>query len=42
MVGNRVFFAISAQTPIYVALKGKHVGDSIVFNGQQQTIKEIY
>ena len=23
MVGNKVFFAISAQTPIYAALKGK-------------------
>ena len=42
MVGHRVFFAISAQTPIYMALKGKKVGDSLVFNGQAQTIKEIY
>ena len=42
MVGNEVWFAISAQTPIYVALKGKKVGDTIVFNGQRQTIKEIY
>ena len=42
MVGNQVWFAISAQTPIYVALKGKRVGDSIVFNGQGQTIKDIY
>lgn len=42
MVGNRVFFAISAQTPIYLALKGKRVGDTIVFNGQSQTIKEIF
>ena len=42
MVGNRPFFAISAQTPIYRALKGKKVGDTIVFNGQSQTIKEIY
>jgi hypothetical protein len=42
MVGNEVYFAISAQTPIYVALKGKKVGDTIVFNGQRQTIKEIY
>jgi len=42
MVGNKVFFAISAQTPIYAALKGKRVGDTIVFNGQSQTIKEIY
>ncbi len=42
MVGKEVFFAISAQTPIYVALKGKRVGDTIVFNGQNQTIKEIF
>ena len=42
MVGNKVFFAISAQTPIYAALKGKHVGDSIFFNGLSQTIKEIF
>ena len=42
MVGNKVFFAISAQTPIYAALKGKKVGDSIVFNGQTQTIRDIF
>lgn len=41
-VGNEVWFAISAQTPIYAALKGKRVGDSVVFNGQRQTLKEIY
>ena len=41
-VGNQVWFAISAQTPIYAALKGKKVGDTIVFNGQAQTIKEIF
>ena len=40
--GNEVWFAISAQTPIYMALKGKQVGDTIVFNGQSQTIREIY
>ena len=42
MVGKDVFFAISALTPIYAALKGKRVGDTIVFNGQSQTIKEIF
>ena len=42
MVGNQVWFAISAQTPIYAALNGKKVGDGIVFNGQSQTIKEIF
>ena len=42
MVGNKVFFAISAQTPIYAALKGKKVGDTLVFNGQSQTIRDIF
>ena len=42
MVDNKVFFAISAQTPIYAALKGKQVGDSLIFNGLSQTIKEIF
>ena len=37
-----VWFAISAQTPIYMALKGKRVGDTLVFNGQSQTIKDIF
>ena len=35
-------FAISAQTPIYMALKGRRVGDTIIFNGVSQTICEIY
>ena len=39
---TEVWFAISAQTPIYMALKGKRVGDSIVFNGQSQTIKGVF
>lgn len=42
MVGNRVFFAISAQTPIYLALKGLTVGDSFIINGQTQTITDIF
>lgn len=37
-----VWFAISAQTPIYLALKGCAVGDTIVFNGMSQTVKEIF
>ena len=41
-VGSEVWFAISAQTPIYAALKGKRVGDSLTVNGQTQTIKEIF
>ena len=42
MNGREVWFAISAQTPIYAALKGKHVGDSVTFNGLTQTIREIF
>lgn len=38
---QEVFFAISAQTPIYMALKGKSVGDTITFNGVTQTIIDI-
>ena len=36
------FYAISAQTPVYIALKGKRVGDTITINGISQTIEEIY
>ena len=42
MVGNEVWYALSAQTPIYMALKGCEVGDTIVFNGQKQTVKEVF
>lgn len=40
--GMQYYFAISAQTPIYLALKGKSIGDSFIINGVQQTIKEIF
>lgn len=42
MVGDEVWYALSAQTPIYMALKGCEEGDTIVFNGQKQTIKEVF
>ncbi len=42
MVDNHVWFAISAQTPIYLALKGKKEGDSFVINGQLQTLKSVF
>ena len=38
---QEMFFAVSAQTPIYMALKGKRVGESLTFNGVTQVIKEI-
>ena len=40
--GMQYYFAISAQTPIYLALKGKTIGDSFVVNGIPQTIREIF
>ena len=40
-VPQETYFAISAQTPIYMALKGKQPGDAITFNGTTQTISEI-
>ena len=42
MVGHDVYFAISAQTPIYLAVKGRQVSDTFIINGQSQTIKEIF
>ena len=36
------YYAISAQTPVYIALKGKKTGESITINGLTQTIKEIF
>lgn len=38
---QEVYFAISAQTPVYLALKGKAAGDTFTFNGVTQTIIEI-
>lgn len=40
-IPQQTFFAISAQTPIYMALKGKQPGDTLTFNGVTQTIVEI-
>lgn len=40
--GMQYYFAISAQTPIYLAIKGKSIGDSFIVNGVAQTIKEIF
>lgn len=37
-----VFFAISAQVPIYQAMQGKRVGDAFTFNGIKQTIIEVF
>ena len=34
-------YAVSAQTPVYLALKGKMVGDTVIIGGQSQTIREV-
>lgn len=39
---QEVFFAISANVPIYQAIRGKKEGDSFAFNGMTQKIVEIY
>ncbi len=40
--GMQYCFAISAQTPIYLAMKGLKVGDSFIVNGISHTIVDIY
>ena len=40
--GTVYAFAISAQTPVYMAMKGKQVGDTFVVNGIEHTIVDIY
>lgn len=42
MVGEQVWYAISAQTPVFMALKGRCVGDVVTFNGISQEILAIY
>ncbi len=38
---QKIFYAISAQSPVSMALKGKRVGDVVIFNGVTQEIIEI-
>tara|TARA_R100000951_G_C2592923_1_gene165637 strand:- start:267 stop:719 length:453 start_codon:yes stop_codon:yes gene_type:complete len=40
-VGDQVIFAISTASPLGKLLHAKEVGDSILFNGQEQTIELI-
>ena len=39
---QEVFFAISAQVPVYQALKGKRKGEQFTVNGLTQTIIDIF
>ncbi len=41
-VDGEEFYAISAQVPIFQALKGKHAGDEIVFNGLSFVVQKVY
>ena len=41
-VRQEVVYAVSAQTPVYIALKGKRVGDSVIVGGQSQSIREVF
>lgn len=36
------YYAISAQTPVYIALNGKSEGETITINGVMQRIMEIF
>ena len=41
-VSDKVFYAISLQTPIAKLLLGKTIGDTIVFNGMESEILKIH
>jgi len=40
-LGNEVYYAISAQVPIYKAIQNKKAGDKFEFNGNKFEILEI-
>lgn len=42
IVEDQVWYAISANTPIFMALKDRWVGDVVTFNGISQEILAIY
>ncbi|MCR4659439.1 MAG: hypothetical protein K5650_03990 [Bacteroidales bacterium] len=42
MAGTDTYYAISAQTPVYMALRGHRVGDKVVVGGAEQTITDIF
>ena len=42
MVGADAYYAISAQTPVYIALRGRQVGDTVVLGSAPQTITSIF
>ncbi|MBR1850252.1 MAG: hypothetical protein IJ789_02645 [Bacteroidales bacterium] len=41
-VRGETYYAISAQTPVYAALRGHKVGDEVFIGGSMQTITDIF
>jgi hypothetical protein len=41
MIGEKVVFSLSLQSPLGEILKGKRQGDRVSFNGSMQVIEEI-
>lgn len=39
---QETLFAVSAQTPVYLALKGCRPGDTLTIAGQPQTVREVF
>ena len=39
---GEIYYAISPAVPLYKAMEGLKCGDSFDFNGNKQTIKELY
>ncbi len=40
--GGDVYFGISANVPVFQAIKGRREGDTFSFNGVKQTIVEVF
>lgn len=41
-IDGKEFYAVSAQVPIFHALRGKQKGDEVVFNGKSLLVKDIF
>jgi len=41
-IDGKEFYAVSAQVPIFQALRGKLKGEEVVFNGNSLIIKDVY
>ena len=41
-IEGKAFYAISAQVPIFQALRGKQKGEEVGFNGNKLIIKDVF